>query len=105
MDKIINKIIEIDNNAKKIVEESKKKRDEIDKYIEEELAVKQAVLEVQYKELINEKKMDYDKKLKENEKNIESRTNWKINKYKERFNEEKNRIQEQIVFDIVKKVN
>ena len=105
MDKIINRIIEIDNNAKKIVEKSKEKRDDIEKFIEQELAVKQAVLEVQYKELINEKKIDYDKKLKEKEQEIESRTNWKINKYKERFNEEKNKIQEQIVFDIVKKVN
>jgi len=105
MDKIINKIIEIDNKAKKITEDSKKKKDEIDKYIEEELSVKQAVLEVQYKELINEKKLDYDKKIKEKEQEIEQRTNWKINKFKEKFNQEKSRIQEQIIFDIIKKVN
>jgi len=90
---------------RKLLKIPRKKKDEIDKYIEEELSVKQAVLEVQYKELINEKKLDYDKKIKEKEQEIEQRTNWKINKFKEKFNQEKSRIQEQIIFDIIKKVN
>ena len=68
MEEILNKIIEIDNNAKAIIKEENDKRINIEEAIEEEFNTQKVVIDLEYKDEINKKKNE-KKLLFENKKN------------------------------------
>lgn len=105
MEDVIAKIIEIDNNAKKITENIKKKEEDTEKYIQQEISIKQAVLESEYKKEIEEKQIKYNKELEKRKQIINQNTDIKIKQMQEKFNQKKEQIQMKIISDILKKVN
>jgi hypothetical protein len=100
MDEIIEKIIQIDSDAKKITEEIRDKKTNIDKLIEEELTVKEAVLELEYREEIEKKKKEYEKLLENKSQVINQKVNWRIASLREAFKAEKDDIEERIFKEI-----
>jgi hypothetical protein len=100
MDEIIEKIIQIDSDANKITEEIRDKKENIDKLIGEELAVKEAVLELEYREEIEKKKKENEKLLENKGQVINQKVNWRIANLREAFKAEKEDIEERIFKEI-----
>lgn len=91
MEDVIAKIIEIDNNAKKITENIKKKEEDTEKYIQQEISIKQAVLESEYKKEIEEKQIKYNKELEKRKQIINQNTDIKIKQMQENSIKRKNK--------------
>ena len=65
LEDILKELIEIDKNARNIAQDEKNKKENIDKYIEEEYNTKKTVLDLEYKEEIEKVKQNYKQKFEE----------------------------------------
>jgi len=67
MEEILNRIIEIDNNAKAIVQDGKKRKEQIEDIIEKEYKRQKELIDNAYKEEIDSQKKSFEVKLREKE--------------------------------------
>lgn len=100
MEELINKIIEIDNNAKSIIKEEKDKKDNFEEFIDSEFNTKKAVLDLQFKDEINKQKEKYNILFEENKVEIENNTNQEIITIKKNYSE----LEENIISDLIEKI-
>ncbi len=94
-------ILKIDNEAKDNVSLIEKKNNEIEKYITQEITVKEAAMEAKYKDEILNLKQKYEEKLKEVEEKIKFNTNAEIENSKRKFEESKNKEINEIISNII----
>ncbi len=94
-------ILKIDNEAKDNVSLIEKKNNEIEKYITQEITVKEAAMEAKYKDEILNLKQKYEEKLKEVEEKIKFKTNAEIENSKRKFEESKNKEINEIISNII----
>ncbi len=87
MEEIINKIIEIDNNAKSIIKEEKEKKDNFEEFIDSEFNTKKAVLDLQYKDEINKQKEKYNNMLEQKKIEEEENTKQEIDNIGKKYSE------------------
>lgn len=105
MDEIFNKIIEIDEKAKEIVNIEKEKKSNIDEYIESEFGIKKVVLDMEFKEEIENEKRKYNEKFEEIKKNIDNSVQKEISDLEEKYNSNQNEIIKNIIDSIKKEGN
>lgn len=84
LEDILKELIEIDKNARNIAQDEKNKKENIDKYIEEEYNTKKTVLDLEYKEEIEKEKQNYKQKFEEKKVIIQENTNKKLDEYKQK---------------------
>lgn len=84
LEDILKELIEIDKNARNIAQDEKNKKENIDKYIEEEYNTKKTVLDLEYKEEIEKVKQNYKQKFEEKKVIIQENTNKKLDEYKQK---------------------
>lgn len=101
---MIKKVIEIDENSKKVIKESEDKKINIQKYINQELAIKESVIEANNKTNIEKVQKEYDDKYSKIREEIEEETNYKIQKMRDKFEENKETMVNELFSDIIKKV-
>ena len=100
MQEIINKIIEIDNNAKSIIKQEKEKKDNFEDFVNSQFNTKKAILDLEYKDEINKKQQEYSDMLAQKKENI-------INDVKQEISEiEKNyrQVEQNLIEDIVNRI-
>lgn len=100
MEEIINKIIEIDNNAKSIIKEEKEKKDNFEEFIDSEFNTKKAVLDLQYKDEINKQKEKYNNMLEQKKIEEEENTKQEIDNIGKKYSE----LEEDIINKIIDKI-
>lgn len=100
MEEILNRIIEIDNKSKEIVQNEKIRKMNIDDYIESEFEKRKAAFDLAYNEDIKYQKEKIQNRLKEEKDSIKSRIELEMNTIENRVKNEENNI----VDEIVKKV-
>ncbi len=100
MEDILKKIIQIDNNAKDIVKEEKKKQSNIEEFIENEFQMKKIILDLEYKDEIKKQKEKYEKMFEEKKKQIDNKVENKINNLEIEYKEKENKIISEIINSI-----
>ena len=100
MQEIINKIIEIDNNAKSIIKQEKEKRDNFEDFVNSQFNTKKASLDLEYKDEINKKRQEYDNLFAQKKQSIENSVKEEISNIEKNYRE----IEEKIIIDIVNKI-
>lgn len=95
-------ILKIDDKAKDNVKLIEEKNKEVEKYIKQEIAVKEAALEASYKEKIIKLEQEYENKFKETKENLELETKNKIENNKKIFESNKYQKIDEIVANIIK---
>ena len=103
-EEIIKKIIEIDAESKNITRKNEDKNANIDKYIKQELAIKESVMEVIDKNKIEKLEEEYNTKLKEEENKLREKNIKEIQELKNKFEESKNEKIEELFQYAIKKV-
>ena len=78
-----------------------KKNNEVEKYITQEISVKEAAMEAKYKEEVLRLNKEYDNKLKEIEEKLKFKTNADIENSKRIFEESKNQAINEIISSII----
>ena len=91
-------ILKIDNEAKDNIKLIETKNNELEKYIAQEISVKEAAMEAKYKEEILRLEQEYNNKLKTVEDNLKFKTNATGRR---KFEERKNQIIHDIVSSII----
>ena len=94
-------ILKIDNEAKDNIKLIETKNNELEKYIAQEISVKEAAMEAKYKEEILRLQQEYNNKLKTVEDNLKFKTNATIENGRRKFEERKNQIIHDIVSSII----
>ena len=94
-------ILKIDNEAKDNIKLIETKNNELEKYIAQEISVKEAAMEAKYKEEILRLEQEYNNKLKTVEDNLKFKTNATIENGRRKFEERKNQIIHDIVSSII----
>lgn len=100
MEEIIQALLTIDQKAKEVIKPIEEKRDHQEIWTKQELAVKEAVKELQEKAEIEKQKQKWDQELEEKKKQIELETRQKIEHMQENFKENKERIENQLITEI-----
>lgn len=101
MEKIINKLIDIDNEARNRVEVAERTKENIDEMIEEKLQKEKHSLEVLYSEKIKAKQKQYNTMI-ENEKNRVSEITGKtLRDINDKYLNNKDNISENIIKKII----
>ncbi len=100
MEEIINKIIDIDNNSKRIVEQELKKKNNIDDYIESEFNNEKIIIDIQYKKEIIKVQEKYKNMFEEKKNQIKDSINEEIKNIEKKYSE----VEDKLVNDIVAKV-
>lgn len=101
---MIRKVIEIDENAKRIIKDSEEKNNNIHKYISQELAIKESVIEVNNKDKIERIQQEYDEKYKKLKREIEAETSHDVQKMKEKFRQQKETLINNLFTEVIKEV-
>lgn len=102
MEEIFNKIIEIDNNAKAITNLEKEKKQNIEEYIENQFGIKKVVLDMEFKDNIENEKKKYDNIFQEKKNEIDNKIKQEIEETEKIYKEKENEIIENII-NIIKK--
>lgn len=100
MEEIFNKIIEIDNKAKLIVNDEKEKKNNLDEYIEKEVNIKKNVLDFELKNEIEKEKIKYEKLFQEKKYEIDNEIRKKIELAEEIYREKEDKIIDSIISNI-----
>lgn len=100
-DETLETILKIDDEAKDNVKLIEKKNNEVEKYITQEISVKEAAMEAKYKEEVLRLNKEYDNKLKEIEEKLKFKTNADIENSKRIFEESKNQAINEIISSII----
>ena len=101
MDGILNKIINLDNQAKNKIIQIKQKEENIETYISETIEKEKNEIDSRflYKRKITQKK--YDKMFEESKKKLDEEKDKQINKIREKYEQEKQQIIEKMLSEIV----
>lgn len=105
MEEILNKIIEIDNKAKAIVNEEKDKKENIEDIIEQEFKTQKAVIDLEYKDEINKKKAEKTAQLEEKKIKIDNNLQTEIDKIQKSYYENESEIIANILSSIKNEEN
>lgn len=100
MEEIINKLIEIDNNAKLIVQEEKEKKNNFEDYIEKEFNTKKTIIDLQLKDEIKRQKQKMDNMLEEKKQQIKNEVQGEITRIEKDYNE----IEQNLILKILDKI-
>ena len=101
MDNILNKIIELDNTAKKRIMDIREKEENIETYISEEIEKEKAKIDSKY--LFKRKKMQekYDEMFEQKKQELDSEKEKQISLIKEKYEQEKGKILETVLSNII----
>lgn len=101
MDNILNKIIELDNTAKKRIMDIREKEENIETYISEEIEQEKAKIDSKY--LFKRKKMQekYDEMFEQKKQELDSEKEKQISLIKEKYEQEKGKILETVLNNII----
>ena len=101
MDVILNKIINLDNQAKNKIIQIKQKEENIETYISETIEKEKKEIDSRflYKRKITQEK--YDKMFEESKKKLDEEKDKQINKIREKYEQEKQQIIEKMLSEIV----
>lgn len=102
MEEILKRIIEIDTQAKAIVQEEKTRKLNIDEIIESEYTAKKALLDLEYKDEIKNQINIAQSNLEEKKKEIDKHLDIEIEKIKAEYEEKENEIINEIICSIKK---
>ena len=101
MEDTIKKILQIDDNARQYIEEINSRLENTDKYIKQEISIKQTVYD-------NKRKEEIDQKAQENDRNLRELREQKEKEYQEtkqnieaKFASEKENIKSKIISEII----
>lgn len=86
MDEIINKLINIDNTAKKIIDEAETKKENIDELVEESLTKAKNMIDSKYYSKIKFKESQLDSRLEKTKSEIESNLEIQLNQLENEYN-------------------
>lgn len=101
LENIINKMIELDDNAKAKIREIKEKEENIETYISERLEKEKEQIDTRFafrKKNLQEK---YDVMLEEEKMKLEEKKKEKIKNLQEKYEQEKDKILEELLREIV----
>ncbi len=101
MENIINEIIDIDNQAKKIISEVEYKQQNIETYIEKEIEAKKEKVKTEVEKVLNEKRKEYEYELKKESQKINSRMSVAIDVLEENYIREKDLILQASFYKII----
>ncbi len=102
MEEILKRIIEIDTQAKTIIQEEKSRKLNIDEIIESEYTTKKASLDLEYKDEIKKQIKIAQNNLEEKKKEIDKHLNIEIEKIKAEYEEKESKIINEIISSIKK---
>lgn len=100
MEEILKKIIEIDNNAKAIVQDGKNKKEQIEETIEKEFATQKESLDNAFKEEIEKQKKEFESKLNEREAIVDMKTRNEISRIETEFKDSEQEVINSIINSI-----
>ena len=100
MEEIINKLIDIDNNAKLIIREELKKKNNFEEFVESEFNTKKAIFDLQYKEEIDKDIKKYKNMFEQKKSQIEDSIKDERQKIDQSYKEQ----EEKIVSSIINKI-
>lgn len=100
MEEILNKIIEIDKNAKAIVKEENERKLNIEEVIEKEFDTAKVVLDLEFKDEITKRKDEKNSQLEQEKAKIDSKLQTQIDKLKNEYIGKEKQIVENIVNSI-----
>ncbi len=100
-DETLQTILKIDDEAKDNVKLIEEKNNEVEKYISQEISVKEAAMEAKYKEEVLKLQQEYDEKLKNVEEKLKFKTNADIENSRRKFEESKNQKINDILSNII----
>lgn len=101
---IVNEILNIDNKAKNNIKEVEEKNKQVEKYIVQEVSVKEAALEAKYQDTLNKLKDQYEILAENKRIQLEEKTNLQIQEMEANFNSQKDSKSNEIVKSILNKV-
>ena len=102
MEEILKKIIDIDNNAKKIIDFAEQNEKNIDEFIDAECNKKKSMLDMEYKIEIGNKTKKYQELLEKKKSEIDYITREKFEQIEKSYRENEENIINEIVNDIKK---
>jgi len=105
LEEIFNKIIEIDEKAKGIVNSEKEKKLNNEEHIESEFGIKKVVLDMEFKDEIENQKKKYNEKFQEVKKQIDENVQKEMEELKKIYSLKENEIIRNIIDDIKKEEN
>lgn len=105
MEEIFNKVIEIDEKAKEIVNIEKEKKLNIEEYIESEFGIKKVVLDMEFKDEVEKQKKIYNEKFQEVKKQIDDNVQKEMEELKNTYKLKENEIIRNIIDTIKKEEN
>lgn len=100
MEDILKEIIEIDKDARAIVQVEKEKKQNLDDFIESEFKTKKAILDLEYREEIVKQKEKYNKLFEQKKIEIDNRVKEKIEEVEKNWKAKEKDIIENIVNSI-----
>ena len=101
MEEILNSLISIDDECKKVLHSLEERQDNIEYLVNDELSKRKNEIKTKYKFKIDMRKNEYDMKLSEMQKEISSRKLREIEEIKEKYNNEKEELLNNIVKEIL----
>ena len=105
MEEIFNKIIEIDEKAKGIVNIEKEKKINLEEHIESELGIKKVVLDMEFKDEVENQKKKYNEKFQEAKEQIDDNVQKEMEELKNIYSIKENEIIRNIIDDIKNEEN
>ena len=101
---MINKIIDLDTKSKEITKDNEDKYVNIEKYIKQELAIKESVMEVMDKSKAEKIEQEYTNKFKEEENKLKGKNAIEIQELEKEFEANKGKKIEELFQYVIKKV-
>ncbi len=92
MEEIFNKIIEIDEKAKGIVNIEKEKKINLEEHIESEFGIKKVVLDMEFKDEVENQKKKYNEKFQEAKEQIDDNVQKEMEELKNIYSIKENEI-------------
>ncbi len=105
MEEIFNKIIEIDEKAKGIVNIEKEKKINLEEHIESEFGIKKVVLDMEFKDEVENQKKKYNEKFQEAKEQIDDNVQKEMEELKNIYSIKENEIIRNIIDDIKNEEN
>lgn len=105
MEEIFNRVVEIDEKAKEIVNIEKEKKLNIEEYIESEFGIKKVVLDMEFKDEVEKQKKIYNEKFQEVKKQIDDNVQKEMEELKNTYKLKENEIIRNIIDTIKKEEN
>jgi hypothetical protein len=105
LEEIFNKIIEIDEKAKGIVNIEKEKKINLEEHIESEFGIKKVVLDMEFKDEVENQKKKYNEKFQEAKEQIDDNVQKEMEELKNIYSIKENEIIRNIIDDIKNEEN